>query len=148
MLFVDPDRVKAINDGLGHLAGDQLIIATANRRSAALRKTVLVARMSGEEFTILLDNISNEQVPVRVAERLMSVMADAFVLGEHQVVVTASIAMYNAKQQGRARWVMFDHAMQEKALRRLQLESELRLAQGGGELWLAYQPIVTPPTMA
>jgi len=178
VLFVDLDRFKAINDGLGHLAGDQLIIATANRLSAALRQTDLVARgdgddggddivarMGGDEFTILLDNISNEQVPVRVAERLMSVMADAFVLGEHQVVVTASIgialsasgyadvqdmlrdadiAMYNAKQQGRARWVMFDHAMQEKALRRLQLESELRLAQGRGELWLAYQPIVTP----
>lgn len=52
--------------------------------------------------------------------------------------------MYNAKQQGRAHWVMFDQAMQSKALRRLQLESELRLAQARGELWLSYQPIVTP----
>jgi predicted signal transduction protein with EAL and GGDEF domain len=178
VLFVDLDRFKAVNDGLGHHAGDQLIIATAQRLTAALRQTDLVARaedddsaddivarMGGDEFTILLDNISNEQVPVRVAERLMKVMAEAFVLERQQVVVSASIgiamsssgytdvqnmlrdadiAMYNAKQQGRARWVMFDQAMQEKALRRLQLESELRMALGRGELTLAYQPIVTP----
>lgn len=178
VLFVDLDRFKAVNDGLGHQAGDQLIIATANRLSSALRQTDLVtrgddddggddivARMGGDEFIILLDNISCEQVPVRVAERLISVMAEAFVLDEQQVIVTASIgiaqsasgyeevknmlrdadiAMYYAKQQGRARWVMFDTAMQQRALRRLRLESELRLAQDRGELWLAYQPIVTP----
>ena len=178
VLFVDLDRFKSINDGLGHHAGDQLIISTAQRLSAALRTTDLVARadgrdaaddivarMGGDEFTILLDNIDNEQVPVRVAERLMSVMADPLVLDRQQVTVTASIgialsttgyadvqdmlrdadiAMYNAKQQGRARWVMFDQAMQARAVRRLQLESELRLAQARGELWLSYQPIVTP----
>jgi len=178
VLFVDLDRFKAVNDGLGHQAGDQLIVATAQRLTAALRITDLVARgeggdsgndivarMGGDEFTILLDNIVDEQVPVRVAERLMTVMAEPFVLERQQVIVTASIgialstsgyadvqdmlrdadiAMYNAKQQGRARWVMFDQAMQTKALRRLQLESELRLAQGRGELSLSYQPIVTP----
>ena len=178
VLFVDLDRFKAVNDGLGHQAGDQLIIATANRLTASLRQTDLisrgagddreddvVARMGGDEFTILLDNISNERVPVRVAERLISAMAEAFVLDEQQVFVTVSIgislntsgnndvqnmlrdadiAMYYAKQQGRARWVMFDPAMQDRALRRLQLEAELRLAQGRDELWLAYQPIVTP----
>ncbi|MFT5588752.1 MAG: putative signal transduction protein with EAL and GGDEF domain [Bradyrhizobium sp.] len=177
VLFIDLDRFKHINDGLGHQAGDQLIIATAKRLSASLRQTDMVsrgddnrdndllARMGGDEFTILLDNISDEQVPVRVAERLMKAMADAFVLGEQQVIVTASIgislstsgyadmqdmlrdadiAMYHAKQQGRSRWVMFDAAMQEKAQRRLQLELELRQAQERGQLWLAYQPIVTP----
>ena len=178
VLFIDLDRFKAVNDGLGHRAGDQLIIATANRLSSALRQTNLiarggkdddsddmVARMGGDEFIILLDNISCEQVPVRVAERLMSAMAETFVLDEQEVIVTASIgisqsasgyedvnnmlrdadtAMHHAKQQGRARWAMFDTAMQQKALRRLQLESELRLAQERGELWLAYQPIVTP----
>ena len=177
VLFIDLDRFKAVNDGLGHQVGDQLIIATANRLSSALRQTDLVtrgdendggddvvARMGGDEFIILLDNISSEQVPVRVAERLISVMAEAFVLDEQQVIVPASIgiaqsasgyedvknmlrdadiAMYFAKQQGRARWVMFDTAMQQNALRRLRLESELRLAQDRGELWLAYQPIVT-----
>ena len=178
VLFVDLDRFKAVNDGLGHQAGDQLIIATANRLSSALRQTDLitrgdaddggadiVARIGGDEFIILLDNISSEQVPVRVAERLISVMAQPFMLDEQQVIVTASIgiaqsasgyddvknmvrdadiAMYYAKQQGRARWVMFDTIMQQKALRRLRLESELRLAQDRGQLWLAYQPVVTP----
>ena len=177
VLFVDLDRFKTVNDGLGHQAGDQLIIATANRLSSVLRQTDLVtrgdegdggdvvARMGGDEFTILLDNISCEQGSVRVAERLINVMAEAFVLDEQQVIVTASIgiaqsasgyedvknmlrdadiAMFYAKQQGRARWVMFDTAMQQTALRRLRLESELRLAQDRGQLWLAYQPIVTP----
>jgi predicted signal transduction protein with EAL and GGDEF domain len=177
VLFIDLDRFKNINDGLGHQAGDQLIIATAKRLSASLRQTDLIARddddrgndilarMGGDEFTVLLDNIGNEQVAVRVAERLMAAMADTFVLdGQHVTVTTsigialsasgysdvqdmlrdADIAMYHAKQQGRSRWVMFDTAMQEKALRRLQLESELRLAQERGQLWLAYQPIVTP----
>ncbi|MBC7501571.1 MAG: EAL domain-containing protein, partial [Herminiimonas sp.] len=178
VLFVDLDRFKSVNDGLGHQAGDQVIIATAKRLTALLRQTDLVsrgdgydgggyivARMGGDEFTILLDNISNVLVPVRVAERLISAMAEAFVLDDQSVIVTASIgialstsgytdvqnmlrdadiAMYYAKQQGRARWVIFDTAMQERALRRLQLESELRLAQDRGELWLAYQPIVTP----
>jgi predicted signal transduction protein with EAL and GGDEF domain len=178
VLFIDLDRFKAVNDGLGHHAGDQLIVATAQRLTAALRQSDLVARsdggdlgddivarMGGDEFTILLDNIINEQVPVRVAERLMAVMAEAFVLDHQPVTVTASIgialsssgyadvqnmlrdadiAMYNAKQQGRARWVMFDPGMQEKALRRLQLEAELRLALARGELSLSYQPIVTP----
>ena len=178
VLFVDLDRFKAVNDGLGHQAGDQLIIATAKRFSLALRQTDLVtrgdegdggddivARMGGDEFVILLDNISCEQVPARVAERLLNVMAEPFVLDEHKVIVTASIgiaqsaseyedvknmlrdadiAMYHAKQQGRARWVIFDTAMQQRALRRLQLESELRLAQDRGQLWVAYQPIVKP----
>ena len=178
VLFIDLDRFKGVNDGLGHQAGDQLIIATANRMTNSLRHIDMmsrgegdvggadfVARMGGDEFTILLDNISNQWVPVRMAERLMSVMAEPFVLDEQQVIVTASIgialsasgytdvhnmlrdadtAMYYAKQKGRARWVMFDTAMQDNALRRLKLESELRLAQGRGELWLAYQPIVTP----
>lgn len=178
VLFLDLDRFKAVNDGLGHQAGDQLIFATANRLSTLLRQMDLVtwcrsdnggdttlARMGGDEFVILLDNMLNEQVPVRVAERLMGAMTKPFMLGRQQVVVTASIgialsasryadihnmlrdadiAMHHAKQQGRARWVLFDAEMQNKALRRLQLESELRLALGRGELWLAYQPIVTP----
>jgi diguanylate cyclase (GGDEF)-like protein len=177
VLFVDLDRFKSVNDGLGHQAGDQIIIATAQRLSASLRQTDLilrgdsdyssdiVARMGGDEFVILLDNISDEQVAVRVAERVLHVMAEAFVLNGQEIIVTASIgialntpdytnvqnmlrdadvAMYYAKQQGRARWVMFDNAMQEKALRRIQLESELRLAQERDQLWLAYHPIVTP----
>jgi predicted signal transduction protein with EAL and GGDEF domain len=178
VLFVDLDRFKAVNDGLGHHAGDKVIVDTARRLSAALRLTDLVARdadagpvddvvarLGGDEFTILLDHIANAQAPIRVAERLLKVMSAPFDLDHQQVFISASIgialsssgyadvqdmlrdadiAMYHAKQNGRDRWMMFDQAMQETALRRLQLEVELRLALDSEQLTLVYQPIVTP----
>jgi predicted signal transduction protein with EAL and GGDEF domain len=125
----------------------------------------VVARLGGDEFTILLDHIANAQAPIRVAERLLKVMSAPFDLDHQQVFISASIgialsssgyadvqdmlrdadiAMYHAKQNGRDRWMMFDQAMQETALRRLQLEVELRLALDSEQLTLVYQPIVTP----
>jgi predicted signal transduction protein with EAL and GGDEF domain len=179
VLFVDLDRFKAVNDGLGHQAGDELIVATSQRLTNCLRGTDLisrgrteagdeddvVARLGGDEFTILIDNIHNPQVPIRVAERLLAVLAEPFELEHQQVFITASIgialsssgyedvqdilrdadiAMYHAKQHGRARWMMFDQDMQEKALRRLQLEASLRVALDADDLTVSYQPIVTP----
>jgi diguanylate cyclase (GGDEF)-like protein len=175
VLFVDLDRFKAINDGLGHQAGDQVIVATAQRLSACLRQNDLVARdakadhivsrLGGDEFTVLLDNVHGAAAPIRVAERLLEALAAPLLVGRQQVYVTASIgialsssgyqdvqdmlrdadiAMYHAKQHGRARWMMFDQTMQEGALRRLTLEAELRLAMETGQLYLQYQPIVTP----
>jgi predicted signal transduction protein with EAL and GGDEF domain len=181
VLFVDLDRFKAINDGLGHQAGDQVIVGTARRLSACLRQNDLVARdgaepghadsshivsrLGGDEFTVLLDNVTSAATPIRVAERLLEALAAPFLIGQQQVFVSASIgialsssgyqdvhvmlrdadiAMYHAKQNGRARWMMFDQTMQEGALRRLTLEAELRLALGAGQLYLQYQPIVTP----
>ncbi|UVW27273.1 bifunctional diguanylate cyclase/phosphodiesterase [Massilia sp. H6] len=177
VLFVDLDRFKAINDGLGHQAGDQVIVATAQRLTACLRQNDLVARdyagedshvvsrLGGDEFTILLDNMNGAATPIRVAERLLQALAAPLQIGQQQVYVTASIgialsssgysdvqvmlrdadiAMYHAKQNGRARWMMFDQTMQEGALRRLTLEAELRLALAAGQLFLQYQPIVSP----
>lgn len=178
VLFVDLDRFKAVNDGLGHDAGDLLIIATAERLKAALRQIDLVsrgggsdlpddvvARLGGDEFTILLDNIAGAQTPIRVAERLLKVLSAPFDLGGKQAFISASIgvalsasgytdvqamlrdadmAMYHAKQNGRGRWMMFDQAMQVTAMRRLEIERELRLALTNQEMFLAYQPIVTP----
>lgn len=178
VLFVDLDRFKAINDGLGHQAGDQVIVATAQRLTACLRDTDMVARdivsdeeqhvvsrLGGDEFTILLDNVNGATTPIRIAERLLEVLARPLQIGQHQVYVTASIgialsasgysdvqvmlrdadiAMYHAKQNGRARWMLFDQTMQEGALRRLTLEAELRLALPAGQLYLQYQPIVSP----
>ncbi|CAN7360534.1 putative bifunctional diguanylate cyclase/phosphodiesterase [Massilia sp. LjRoot122] len=177
VLFVDLDRFKAINDGLGHQAGDQVIVATAQRLTACLRQTdmvardssverdVVVSRLGGDEFTILLDQVHDAATPIRVAERLLRALAAPLTLGQQQVYVTASIgiamsssgyadvqdilrdadiAMYHAKQNGRARWMMFDQTMQEGALRRLTLEAELRLALPGGQLFIQYQPIVSP----
>lgn len=178
VLFIDLDRFKAVNDGLGHEAGDQLIVATAERLKAALRQVDvvgravstelsddIVARMGGDEFTVLLDNITSAQTPIRVAERLLKALAAPFDLVGQQAFISASIgislsasgytdvqamlrdadiAMYHAKQNGRSRWMMFDQAMQVTALRRMQLEVELRQALDNAQFFLHYQPIVTP----
>jgi diguanylate cyclase (GGDEF)-like protein len=177
VLFVDLDRFKSINDGLGHQAGDQLIVAAARRLGACLREGDLVARdhapetghavarLGGDEFTILLDDIASTQAAVVVAERLMAALSEPFELDGQQVFITASvgialsasgytdvqdvlrdadIAMYHAKQNGRARWMIFDQAMQQAALRRLQVEAELRAALPAAQLFLCYQPIVSP----
>jgi diguanylate cyclase (GGDEF)-like protein len=177
VLFVDLDRFKSINDGLGHQSGDQLIIGTAGRLQSCLRQTDvvardltladdhLVARLGGDEFVILLDRIGSAERAIVVAERIMSVLAEPFDVAGQRVFVTASvgialsasgyadvedilrdadIAMYHAKQTGRARWVMFDQTMQLAAVRRLQLEADLRDAMPQGRLFLQYQPIVSP----
>ncbi|ALK97438.1 hypothetical protein AB595_12705 [Massilia sp. WF1] len=177
VLFVDLDRFKSINDGLGHQSGDQLIIGTARRLAACLRQTDLVARdvalgdenvvarLGGDEFVILLDRIGSAERAIVVAERIMAVLAEPFEVADQRVFVTASvgialsasgyadvedilrdadIAMYHAKQTGRARWVMFDQTMQLAAVRRLQLEADLRDALPQRELFLQYQPIVSP----
>ena len=178
VLFIDLDRFKAINDGLGHQAGDQVIMATAQRLGACLRQVdmvardvpdasadCVVARLGGDEFTILLDDVRDASGPIRVAERLLEALARPIQVGDQQVFVTASIgiamsasgyadvqvmlrdadiAMFHAKQHGRARWMLFDQGMQEDALRRLRLEADLRLALAAGQLFLQYQPIVSP----
>lgn len=177
VLFVDLDRFKSINDGLGHQAGDQLIIATARRLSACLRQNDLVvrdrtlarehlvARLGGDEFVILLDQLEAAESAIVVAERLMGVLAEPFDVGDQRVFVTASvgialsasgyadvedivrdadIAMYHAKQTGRARWVMFDQTMQQAAVRRLRLEADLHDALARGQFFLHFQPIVAP----
>lgn len=176
-LFIDLDRFKSINDVLGHSVGDLLIVAIAQRLTAALRQTDLVARVSvpapedvlarlgGDEFTVLLDNITGPQASIRVAERLLAVLAAPFDLAGQQISISASIgialstngyadvhamlrdadiAMYHAKKNGRARWTMFDQAMQLAAERRRQLERELRQALDRSQLFLHYQPVVSP----
>jgi diguanylate cyclase (GGDEF)-like protein len=177
VLFVDLDRFKSVNDGLGHQAGDQLIVATARRLSACLRQSDLVARdpafahehlvarLGGDEFVILLDQVGSAGHAILVAERIMDVLAEPFELDDQRVFVTASvgialsatgyanvedilrdadIAMYHAKQSGRARWTMFDQTMQLAAVRRLQMEADLRDAMDRQQFFLQYQPIVAP----
>ena len=177
VLFVDLDRFKSINDGLGHQSGDQLIIATAERLTTCLRQTDLVvrdpslsrehlvARLGGDEFVILLDQVTGAEGAIVVAERIMGVLAEPFEVADQRVFVTASvgialsasgyadvedilrdadIAMYHAKQTGRARWVMFDQTMQLAAVRRLQLEADLRAALRDQQFFLHFQPIVAP----
>ncbi len=172
VLFLDLDGFKLINDSLGHLIGDQLLIAFARRVERCLRdsdtlcrNTVphILARMGGDEFTILLEGISNSVDAVRVADRIQTELSTPFNLGRNEVFISTSIgitlgdpeyqhaedvirdadtAMYEAKAQGKARSQVFDSAMRDRVVSRLQLETELRWALDRNEFRLHYQPIV------
>ncbi|WP_071992245.1 EAL domain-containing protein [Leptolyngbya sp. PCC 6406] len=167
VLFLDLDRFKVINDSLGHLTGDLLLIAIAQRIRSILRSTDLAARLGGDEFVILLDEIQGIQEAVRATERIFAALRSPLEIEGRQVYSTASIgivlgsgdydqashllrdadtAMYRAKSQGRSRYEVFNAAMHAQALERLHLENDLRQAITRQELILHYQPIVALDT--
>ncbi|MFN2603164.1 MAG: EAL domain-containing protein [Gemmatimonadaceae bacterium] len=164
VLFLDLDRFKEVNDNLGHFAGDELLRAVARRLEACLRPEDTVARLSGDEFAILLESITDTSDAGRVAERIEEALSFPINLGGAEITTSASMgivtssmsqeqpeqllrsadmAMYRAKAAGRARYEMFDRAMHTDALIRLQLETDLRRAVEQGEFRLHYQPLVS-----
>lgn len=164
VLFLDMDRFKIINDSLGHMVGDELITKFAQILVACLRQGDTVARFGGDEFTILLENIQDVGEATQVAERIQKELTLPFVLDKHEVFTTVSIgialgssgyyrpeellrdadiAMYYAKNLGRARYAVFDPVMHTKAVVRLRLETDLRLAVEHQNFQLHYQPIVS-----
>lgn len=167
VLFIDLDRFKVINDSLGHLVGDQLLITVARRLKASLRSNDMVARLGGDEFTILLEHIRNADDATLVAERVAHELASPIKSEGHELFVTASIGialssngyehaddilrdadttMYRAKAQGRARHEIFNTEMHTQVVAIRELESELRHAIERQELELYYQPIVSLAT--
>jgi diguanylate cyclase (GGDEF)-like protein/PAS domain S-box-containing protein len=162
LLFLDLDHFKVVNDGLGHNAGDSLLLAVAERLVAALRPSDTVARVGGDEFVLLCEDIASEPAALELVERITLALDDPFTLDGHQRVVTASIgialaregtdpeallrnadaAMYRAKERGRARFELFDEAMRERSLRWLEVERDLRSAIDRREFHNLYQPIV------
>jgi diguanylate cyclase (GGDEF)-like protein len=162
VLFLDLDHFKLVNDCLGHHVGDELLTAAAPRLTQAVRGSDTVARFGGDEFGILLEDISGEHDAVEMAERIAATFARPFVLGGNEHFVTASVgiavaqggevpselirdadaAMYRAKERGRARYELFDELMRARAISRLRVENDLRRAMERGELRLDYQPIV------
>lgn len=163
VLFLDLDRFKDVNDNLGHFAGDELLRAVARRLEACIRPEDTVARLSGDEFAILLESISETSDAGRVAERIEEALSFPINLAGAEVTTSASMgivtstmsheqpeqllrsadmAMYRAKAAGRARYEMFDRTMHSDALARLQLETDLRRAVELGEFRLHYQPLV------
>ncbi len=160
--FVDIDDFKVINDSLGHGSGDRLLVAVAERMRRVLRPTDLLARFGGDEFTALLEGVTDSRHAMRVADRLGSALRAPFVIDGHQRFVTASVgvtlsgqgddaeellrdadaAMYRAKELGKARCELFDQSMRKRAVERLELEEGLRLAIENDELRLHYQPAV------
>jgi diguanylate cyclase (GGDEF)-like protein/PAS domain S-box-containing protein len=163
VLFIDLDRFKVINDSLGHMVGDELLIAIARRLEVCLRDGDTIARLGGDEFTILLDGINDYGDAQRVAERVQEVLDQPFGLVGRELFVTASVgikysgdgdeqpedilrdadtAMYCAKARGKAQFQVFDARMHTYALSLLQIESDLRRAIEREEFCVHYQPIV------
>lgn len=159
VLFLDLDRFKVINDSLGHMAGDQLLIALAQRLQICLRSSDTFARLGGDEFAILIENSSNA---TRIVERIQQQLKLPFNLDDQEIYASASIgvilntigydrpedllrdadtAMYRAKAGGKARHEVFDISMHDQAVALLHLENDLRRAVNNRELQLHYQPI-------
>lgn len=162
LLFLDLDRFKIINDSLGHAAGDQMLVAVAERLRGMLREVDTTARMSGDEFVMLLEHIDDPSDAVRVAERLIAKISRPLLLDGRPTRISASvgialttgdttagdllrdanIALYRAKAEGRARHAVFDVQMDAIARRRLDDEHELRVGIRDGQLRLFLQPII------
>jgi diguanylate cyclase (GGDEF)-like protein len=167
VLFLDLDRFKIINDSLGHLIGDQLLISVARRLEGCLRSSDTVARFGGDEFMVLLDGIRDVSDVIRVANRIHKDLGSPSILNGYGVSTTVSIgialsstgydrsedflhdantAMHHAKMLGLGRHEIFDESMHARAVALLQLEADLRRAIEQRELQVYYQPIVSLET--
>jgi diguanylate cyclase (GGDEF)-like protein len=172
VLFLDFDRFKLVNDTLGHEVGDMLLNSISHRLNENIRSRdaaavagqfQLPARLGGDEFVVMLDGIAGVADATAVARRLLEVFNQPHQLGSHRVVSTASIgivvshskydcvdellrdadtAMYEAKNSGKARYVVFDRQMHEKLLQQTRLEADLREAVEKEDFTLVYEPIV------
>jgi diguanylate cyclase (GGDEF)-like protein len=164
VLFLDLDRFKVINDSLGHLVGDHLLVAVGERIAGSLRPGDTVARLGGDEFGVLLQGMRDGAHALQVADRIQRSLTRSLVVEGHELFVTTSIgialqserylkpdqvlrdadiAMYQAKLKGKACSELFDAAMHGSVVDRMQLEAELRRAvEHGEDFALHYQPIV------
>jgi diguanylate cyclase (GGDEF)-like protein len=161
---MDIDRFKMVNDSLGHMIGDQLLMEASRRLSACIRPGDTVARLGGDEFTILLDDIQDLDDAIMIADRVQSELMKSFKISDHEVFTSASIgialssldyrqpeeilrdadtAMYRAKSLGKARHEVFDSDMHHHAVSILRLETDLRHALERDEFRLVYQPIIS-----
>lgn len=163
MLYIDLDRFKHVNDSLGHAAGDRLLCAAAERLTACTRRSDTVARVGGDEFAVVLDDVEHSEDAALVAAKVLEELARPFGFGGHEVSVTPSVgvsvypqdgadveallrnadaAMYQAKQAGGNTYQFFTPEMNAAAQQRMQLESDLHRALERREFALDFQPEV------
>jgi len=175
LLYMNCDRFKQVNDSLGHAVGDELLGLIAGRLRATLRarrrdgrgsvRGPLAARIGGDEFAVLLDDLLPPDNVCGVAQRVIDQLSRPYMIEPHQIYCSvsmgvvlrgsatgdadanavlqyASLAMEEAKRAGGARYVMFEAAMQSRAESRASVEADLRLALAGGQLFVVYQPVV------
>jgi len=162
LMFIDLDQFKSVNDTMGHQAGDNLLQQTAQRLQNSIRKSDTVARLGGDEFTVLMPDINEISHIESIINNLLSVLSAQYTLQDYEVFVTASIgltvfpddgttadvllsnadsAMYRAKEKGRNNAQFFTLEMNLNAMRRRQLETELRKAIEKDQLKVLFQPI-------
>src|SRR6185503_13723537 len=164
VLLLDVDRFKLVNDSLGNASADQLLIQIAQRVKTCMRQGDVLARVGGDEFAVLLDDVSGEDEASSVAVRIQQALAISFNLLGQEVYTTLSIgialasdnseqasdilrdaetAMHTAKARGKARYEIFGHDMHGELMSQLKMETDLRRACERGELFVDYQPIVS-----
>ena len=167
VIFIDLDRFKVVNDTMGHLAGDHLLVSLAKRFSTCLRSEDTFARLGGDEFAVLLHNVKDTADILRVVKRLTAslknpfriqgrdiqagaslgiVMADARYESPEQVLRDADIAMYRAKADPSRVYALFDETMHADAAERLRVETDMASALDRGEFLLHYQPVISLET--
>jgi diguanylate cyclase (GGDEF)-like protein len=162
VLYLDLDQFKLVNDSLGHAAGDELLAEVAPRIQHVLRPADTVARFGGDEFAVLVEDVSHERIPIMVATRIAEALAQPFVLRGREQFVSASIgisigagtesaetllrdadaALYRAKENGRGGYEIFDSLMRSRVVEHMRIENDLRGALERRQLELRYQPVV------
>ena len=162
VLYIDLDRFKIVNDSLGHAVGDELLVAVARRLESSIHADDIIARIGGDEFVIVLHHLEDAESARRVARRVIERMGESFDVRNRDIYTGASIgivadvggyaspsdllrdadvAMYEAKGQGKDRYVLFDRGLHMRTVTQLRLETDLRGAVDRNEFVLRYQPI-------
>ena len=162
VLFIDLDNFKVVNDSLGHAAGDEVIATVANRIQSVLRPREVAGRFGGDEFVVLVTDVHSQRDLAKIAERVLGAISREVAVLKHRIVPTASVgmaistpestpetllrsadaALFRAKEEGKARWHLFDEAMHAQAVERMTLESHIRQGLDSGEFTVFFQPIV------